>query len=220
MFVSLGIISSHIFLFYLAIFLFLFVVWQIVAWEGYSSSPIDCLLSLEVWGILRSLVMLAGTLASYRYMSGGVWSAGLSEYHSGLEESTSLNHCSYPFNHHSLFILALTEFSGSCVLTFLADKIFSNNFLINNDPEKYFSGSIFAFFVIIFVLLGMDISGAMFHPTLATLLLGGCKGQGALEHILVYWLAPISGVWSARWLQRLPTKDIPQSEKKKKLKSS
>ena len=49
---------------------------------------------------------------------------------------------------------------------------------------------------------------------------GGCKGQGALEHILVYWLAPISGVWSARWLQRLPTKDIPQSEKKKKLKSS
>ena len=41
-------------------------------------------------------------------MSGGVWSAGLSEYHSGLEESTSLNHCSYPFNHHPLFILALT----------------------------------------------------------------------------------------------------------------
>jgi len=49
---------------------------------------------------------------------------------------------------------------------------------------------------------------------------GGCKGQGALEHILVYWLAPISGVWSARWLQRLHTKDIPKSEKKKKLKSS
>ena len=39
-------------------------------------------------------------------MSEGVWSAGLSEVHSGLAES--LQKCTYPFNHHSLYILALT----------------------------------------------------------------------------------------------------------------
>ena len=69
--------------------------------------------------IIINISDLLGIYVS-RYMSGGVWSAGLSEYHFGFVESTSLSHCSYPFNHHSLFILVLT---GRCSL----QRIYTTN---------------------------------------------------------------------------------------------
>ena len=33
----------------------------------------------------------------------------------------------------------------------------------------------------------------MFNPMLATVLLGGCKGNTTLEHITIYWLGASAG---------------------------
>merc|ERR1719228_2312939 len=39
----------------------------------------------------------------------------------------------------------------------------------------------------------MNISGAMYNPTLASLLVGGCKGFSTGQHLLVYWVTPLIG---------------------------
>ena len=50
------------------------------------------------------------------------------------------------------------------------------------------------------VWLGMDISGAMYNPTLASLLLAGCRGHSLTEHVLVYWVPPVAAAFSGEYL--------------------
>jgi len=196
--------------------LFCVVVWQVVAWPGRSASPIPYLLTFSLFGLLRSCVMLVASLSSYRYMS-WIWQYQLTHFHQGRELDLSLEKCSFPFLKHSFTHLCATEFLGSLVLTAISIRLFSNRFLVNNDPFRFIRGCIMAAIVLAAVLLGMDISGAMYNPTLATLLLGGCKGQQPLDHLLVYWIAPTAGAWAASKLvaPSSPSPPSPAGEKKK-----
>ena len=47
------------------------------------------------------------------------------------------------------------------------------------------------------VWLGMEVSGAMYNPTLAAVLVGGCRGYSTLQHAAVYWLAPVAAAFTA-----------------------
>eukprot|EP00088_Acartia_fossae_P030417 TRINITY_DN31400_c0_g1_i10.p1 TRINITY_DN31400_c0_g1~~TRINITY_DN31400_c0_g1_i10.p1 ORF type:complete len:264 (+),score=6.66 TRINITY_DN31400_c0_g1_i10:30-821(+) len=199
-----------------SICLFCVVVWQTVGWPGYSASPIPNLLTLSVWGVLKTGFMLAASLISYRYMS-LLWEFEVTELHKGRAYFTSLDTCVYPFTSSSLWVLASTELIGSLVLSVFSIILNRNPFLVNNDPYRFIRGVLMSLAVVIVVVLGMDISGAMYNPTLATLLLGGCKGQGNVDHILIYWLAPTLGAWVAPYL--VPEKSM-QTTKKAKLKSN
>ena len=46
------------------------------------------------------------------------------------------------------------------------------------------------------VIAAMDLSGGMFNPMLATVLLGGCKGHSHFQHILVYWIGGFAGTYA------------------------
>ena len=50
------------------------------------------------------------------------------------------------------------------------------------------------------VWLGMEVSGAMYNPTLAAVLVGGCDGYSLVQHVLVYWLPPILAAFSGDYL--------------------
>ena len=76
-------------------------------------------------------------------------------------------------------------------------------------------------------------SGGMFNPMLASVLLGGCKGNTILEHITIYWVGSTVGALGAFFIypkikgMAYPSKEadgkkksIPQDSNKKKQKSS
>ena len=50
------------------------------------------------------------------------------------------------------------------------------------------------------VWLGMDVSGAMYNPTLASVLVGGCRGRSLADHLLIYWLPPVAAAFSGDYL--------------------
>jgi len=86
--------------------------------------------------------------------------------------------------------------------------------LANNDSKKLIRGAIIGFTVLTTVLGGMDHSGAMFNPTLATLLVGGCVGYTNIQHILVYWLTPIIGAAIGNILYPLIAGPVDSKKKK------
>jgi len=206
-----GVILQYYGVFTWSCCLFTVVLWQIIGWPGYSASPIPNLLTFSFWGVVKTGFMLAASLCSYRYMS-MIWRFEITELHKDRPVFTSLDRCIYPFDTSSLWLLAATEFIGSLGLSLFSMILNRNQFLINNDPNHFIRGVLTSLAVVLVVLLGMDISGAMYNPTLATLLLGGCKGQGSVDHILVYWLAPTLGAYLAP--------KLTPAEKDEKLKSN
>ena len=87
----------------------------------------------------------------------------------------------------------LSELVGSILLSIIPRYVLEHKTLSNNDPKKIVRGAIIGLAVLTIVMAGMDHSGAMYNPTLATLLVGGCVGYTSTQHILVYWLTPIIG---------------------------
>jgi len=205
--------------------LFCVVVWQVVYWEGLSSSPIPHLLKFNTLGLARTLVMLICSLVSFRYMS-KIWEFELTELHQGRGRVLSVEKCAYPFQQKSYSHLVVTEFVGCMSLTLISAKLFENVTLVNNDPTRFIRGAIMGGLVVFTVVLGMDVSGAMYNPTLATLLLGGCSGQTPLEHLLVYWISPTAGAWVGESLHKMAAKPnqakmaAKPSQAEKKLKAN
>jgi len=207
--------------------LFCVVCWQVVAWPEKSASPVPHILTFKIWGWVRTLIMLASSLFSYRYM-GNLWEFGMSEFHFGRMAMTSIDECHFPFKQTPILILMFTECIGSAFLEFTIIKVMTNVKLINNDPDRYIRGVLVGGLVTGTVVLFMDISGSMMNPTLATLLLGGCTGQSTGEHLAVYWFSPVLGAWAGQRLvsPSQPAKPVKikqkqtQTKSQKKLKSN
>ena len=68
---------------------------------------------------------------------------------------------------------------------------------LTNRYGRYCHAGLLVLFV---VWLGMDISGAMYNPTLASLLVGGCRGHSLSDHVLVYWVPPVAAAFSGEYL--------------------
>ena len=92
-----------------------------------------------------------------------------------------------------LLQVMMSEFLGSFLLTLIPRYVLEHATLANNDPTKILRGGIISLVVLCTVLAGMDHSGSMFNPTLATLLVGGCVGYTTTQHVLVYWVTPVIG---------------------------
>merc|ERR1719400_1083216 len=100
--------------------------------------------------------------------------------------------------------------------TFLPSLIIDNQTLANNDSSRVWRGVLVAVTVLTVVISGMETSGAMYNPTLASLLVGGCKGFSTGQHLLVYWITPLVGAAFASVLQQYINRPSVGSQKKKK----
>ena len=59
-----------------------------------------------------------------------------------------------------------------------------------------------------------NFSGGMFNPMLATVLLGGCKGNSTVEHVIIYWIGASFGAILAYFMfPKIKQMAYPSSEK-------
>jgi len=175
------------------------VTWQISAWEGLSPNALGNIVTMSRPGLLRVPAMLAGSLISYRLMS-HFWMLELSAKHRDRGARISAEVCELPWA-SPLLLSMMTEYLGTLLLVTIPRLyIFSNPTLANNDASMRIRGFITGLLVLFVVWLGMDISGAMYNPTLASLLVGGCRGHSLSDHVLVYWVPPVAAAFSGEYL--------------------
>jgi len=175
-----------------AVSLILVVIWQVAGWDGVAPSALGHILEGSFVGFLRVVSMLIGSLLSYRHMT-TIWTAELTGLHRGRAFATASGVCSLPWKNKAIYMVMLSEMVGSILLSIIPRYVLEHKTLANNDPNKIIRGAIIGLAVLVIVMGSMDQSGAMFNPTLATLLVGGCVGYTTTQHILVYWLTPILG---------------------------
>ena len=115
------------------------------------------------------------------------------EQHVGRIKETSVEHCSVPGkNKTPLCLLILSEFLGVFILDLTINVgIVNNPFFQKRSPM--ISSFIIPGVVVFSVTMAMDISGGMFNPMLATVLVGGCDGHSLIEHVVIYWIASTMG---------------------------
>ena len=97
------------------------VIWQVAGWDGVSPSPLGHILEGSTIGFLRVVVMLAGSLLSYRYISVPVlrisyliyfrhmttiWSAELTGLHRGRAFATATGVCSLPWKNKAIYMVS------------------------------------------------------------------------------------------------------------------
>jgi len=187
-----GVLLEHYGYFLWAVSLVLVVAWQVVGWQGVSPNALPYMLERSAVGAIQTVVMLLCGLLSYKHMQ-MLWEAEVSPMHRGRALATSTKVCQLPWSNLSIYKVLFCEFVGSFLLSLLPKYLLEHETLANNDPTKVYRGTLVGFTVLTVVTLGMNTSGAMFNPTLATLLVGGCKGYSWLQHFFIYWLTPLLG---------------------------
>lgn len=198
-----------------ALSLFLVVVWQVVGWEGNSPSPIPHMLKGSGLGLFSTLLMLVCSLLSYRHMS-NVWSYELISNHKDRAQAIASGVCSIPWQKTHLYQVVLAELVGTMVLCLLPPLILENKTLANNDSSRVIRGALVGCTVLGTVLAGMNTSGAMYNPSLASLLVGGCKGFTTAQHVGIYWVTPLVGASLGSFLHYRITRPSVTKAKKNK----
>jgi len=199
-----------------AVSLVLVVTWQISTWEGLSPNVLGSIVEMSAGSLARVPAMLAGSLISYRLMS-FLWKIELSSHHHEMSSILSSEVCKLGWSSRPLLVSIMAEYLGTLVLSTIPRLyIMHNQTLVNNDASMVVRGALTGLLVLILVLLGMDVSGAMFNPTLAAVLVGGCAGYSVSEHVLVYWVSPILAAFSGNYLcSWFENKNIEKNTSKK-----
>jgi len=155
---------------------------------------------MSAGSLARVPAMLAGSLISYRLMS-FLWKFELAFHHQEMSSILSAEVCKVGWSSQPLLVSIMTEYLGTLVLSTIPRLyIMHNQALVNNDASMIVRGALTGLLVLMLVLLSMDVSGAMFNPTLAAVLVGGCAGYSVSQHILVYWVSPILAAFSGNYL--------------------
>lgn len=199
---ELGVVLKHYGYWYFAILLYLNILYQCLKWPhihppcpyfhivNFVSGKSNASL-LHV--ITRCSILMASGLSTYHLVSTSIWSFELVEQHVGRIKETSVEHCSVPGkNKTPLCLLILSEFLGVFILDLTINVgIVNNPFFQKRSPM--ISSFIIPGVVVFSVTMAMDISGGMFNPMLATVLVGGCDGHSLIEHVVIYWIASTMG---------------------------
>ena len=147
-----------------------------------------------------------------------VWYAEISTFHKDRAAAIAAGVCSIPWKHQPALNVALMEFTGTALLTILPRLVITNSYLANNDSNKVARGAIIGFIVLGVVVFGMNISGSMFNPTLAALLVGGCDGHNLTQHLAFYWIIPIMGALFGNFVYNHFEKSTKTTESRKESK--
>ena len=65
--------------------------------------------------------------------------------------------------------------------------------MIFQKESPFFISALIPGIVVLVVSLAMELSGGMFNPMLASVLIGGCNGHSTIQHVMVYWVASTLG---------------------------
>lgn len=179
--------------------LFCLVFYQVLRWRELSAPcPYSHLLELlagrrgAAETAARCGVLLAAGLASYR-IARAVWALELAETHVG--RPGLVDACAVPWTDVPVATAAAAEFAGTFALAVGPPLAAENPTLANNDPA--FTAAAVAAMVVAAVWAAVDVSGGMFNPMLATVLLGGCSGHEWWEHVAIYWVGSTAGAVAA-----------------------
>ncbi|CAB4059905.1 AQPN [Lepeophtheirus salmonis] len=104
-------------------------------------------------------------------------------------ELTFFNSCAFPDNWNPYLAFCM-EFTGSLILSIVPRLINESNRLSNYPFYKTVMKSVLA---VSLVLVGFNISGGMYNPVVATVIVGRCRGHSYAEHIIIYWFGATSG---------------------------
>jgi len=142
---------------------------------------------------IRCLVLIASGISTYHLISTSIWKLEIVDHHIGRIKETSSEHCRVPGKKETpICILMLSEFLG----VFLLDVIIKIGVVDNPFFQKrslFLISAIIPGIVLLGVSLAMEISGGMFNPMLASVLIGGCNGHSTIQHVMVYWVASTLG---------------------------
>ena len=152
--------------------------------------------------VIRCIVLLASGLFAYHFIITSIWRWELSETHFGRIKETSTDQCSVPGgpNENVICLLVLSEFIGTLLLDVVIKILVVDNPFFQRRDSPIIKATIISGLVVFAVSLAMDVSGGMFNPMLATVLVGGCNGHTITEHILIYWVSPTMGAVSASFI--------------------
>ncbi|TRY69563.1 hypothetical protein TCAL_08896 [Tigriopus californicus] len=196
---ELGVILENYGVWVWSVGLYLLAFYQCSRWQGFTMPTpllhfLDSITGHATWkeAAMRTLVLLASGWMTYQYIS-AVWRLELSTFHSQRPEKVAA--CSIPWKELETYKCFLAEVIGSFVLGIGPQLVSDNPTLSNNDPVV--TAGINAALVTVTVVAVLDISGGMFNPMLASILLGGCTGHSWIQHILVYWIGAALGTLAA-----------------------
>ena len=195
---ELGVIFEHYGVGFWLCGLYLNCLYQSLRWQGFKSpSPymhlIDILSghqSLAV-GAARMAVVVASGVATYRFFVAPFWAWEMSHVHVGRSAATSAQACEIPWQSTPMVQAFLSELVGSFLLIIGPKLVADNPTLQNNEPML--TSGIISGMVVVAVYLAMDVSGGMFNPMLAVVLVGGCQGHSLLQHVTIYWVGATLG---------------------------
>ena len=199
---ELGVVFKHYGYWCFAIILYLNIFYQCLRWP-YIQPPCPYFHIVNfVSGkskqslfhvFMRCIILTASGLSAYHLVSTQIWKVEMIENHIGRIKETSSEQCQIPGNGQTpLCLLILSEFLGVFILDVTIKLgVVHNQFF--QKRSRVISAAIIPGIVVLGVSLAMNLSGGMFNPMLATVLLGGCDGQSLLEHVGIYWIASTFG---------------------------
>lgn len=132
--------------------------------------------------VLKIMAQVTGALLAARYMTWLWKTIALSEYQVARANYLSLT-CDSA-NKVSVPEAMMVELMAASVL-----RIFASYSVGGQYYQRYFN----ALATIFVILAGLDWTGSMINPALATAMTYNCENHPFYEHLLVYWVAPFTG---------------------------
>jgi glycerol uptake facilitator-like aquaporin len=126
-----------------------------------------------------------------------LWSFELSNDHVGRRRDI-ISVGSVPGRNVNSMASSAAEAVGTFVMGVGGRLISENPTLSNNDPLL---GAAFnAALVVAVIASALDVSGGLFNPMLASVLIGTCDGHSVWQHLAVYWGGGMTGSIAVHFL--------------------
>ena len=135
--------------------------------------------------LIACILQLIGGFIGLVYIKSFWKMIGLGSYHLKMYKHSTEDICESAMN-STLYEGMVAEFTATILFSIYSNSLRNLSLISTGKRSAYFDAFVTSFIVIV----GMDYTGMMFNPALATALTFNCKGHSVSEHILVYWFAP------------------------------
>ena len=228
---ELGVLFKHYGYWCFAVILYLNIFYQCLRWPNIQPpcpyyhvvNFLSKKSKVALWQVfIRCLVLMASGISTYYFVSRSIWKIEMIDHHIGRIKETSSEHCKVPGKKETpICLLMLSEFLGVFLLDITINLgVVNNPFFRKRSPLMI--SAIIPGVVVLAVTLAMEISGGMFNPMLAFVLIGGCDGHSILDHIMIYWVSSTLGAILADMMYPIihhcihKAPSSPNNEKKKR----
>ncbi|XP_046406198.1 aquaporin-11 [Ischnura elegans] len=203
------IVADNYGVFAYAVLLFLLTIWWSNCWGNATACPYNHLEDVLTGdtdmrtALLKAIAQLVGGISVFRFIQ-FLWRLELADTHVGRAEED----CTADLQ-VTMFVGALIEATATCLCRVCSRAL--------GDLQPSFSTALDAFIGTSLVVAAFNYSGGYFNPVLATSLKFGCKGNTAVEHLVVYWIGACSGALLSVMVYKHPRvqRMIVGEEKKK-----